>query len=70
MLMERHAFLERVLDQPVDEENREALIQLVEAILEQDAVSLSRIADHKKKLLEHHLLLDRGVRAIKAYGRR
>ena len=59
-----------VLTEPVSEEYRLALIQIVQQVLDQDAQSLSKIHDHQKQLIEHLNVLENGKRAIKAYSGR
>ena len=63
----RQTYLEEILACQVDTETRQALANLVDSILTQDAESLEKIQDHKKKLLELHLMLENGQRAVKAY---
>ena len=67
VLSVRQTYLEEVLEHPVTAEVRQALANLVEQILAQDADSLNKIQDQKKKLLELHLMLENGQRAVKAY---
>ncbi len=63
----RQTYLEEILAGPVDAETRKALANLVDLILAQDTESLEKIQDQKKKLLELHLMLENGHRAVKAY---
>jgi hypothetical protein len=67
VLSGRQTYLEEILACPVDAETRQALANLVELILAQDAESLKEIQAQKKKLLELHLMLENGQRAVKAY---
>ena len=67
VLSGRQCYLEEVLAYSVNAETRKVLANLVDLILAQDAESLEKIHDQKKKLVELHLTLENGQRAIKAY---
>jgi HD superfamily phosphohydrolase len=67
ILASRHIYFTQILSPPVSEGYARALVQLVQDVLAEDAEALSKIQDHKKKLIEHHNLLENGRRAIKAY---
>ncbi len=67
ILETRQCFFEKTLSTPFSEEKIHELVPLIEGILQQDADSLAKIQDHKKKLIQHFLTLENGRRAVKAY---
>jgi len=67
VLASRQSYFEKILFAAEGELYIQALIPLVEKVLEQDSAAFGRIQDHKKKLIEQYALLENGRRAIKAY---
>lgn len=68
VLASRQTYLEQILSNSNSEECVKAIRELVEGILEQDAVFQSKIQDQKNKLIELQSLLERGRRAVQAYN--
>lgn len=66
-LEERQAYLESVFTQQVGSESH-ALTLLAELILEQDKIFLAKVHDQKDKSTQMQLSLERGRKAIQAYG--
>ena len=68
VLASRQAYLETILSNPRPDESRDAVKQLLERLLEQDAVFQEKIQDQKNRLFELQSLLERGRRAVQAYN--
>ena len=68
VLSARQTYLESILANAEYEPLRPSLEKLVDELLSQDRLVLSKLQEQKNKLAELHLLFDRGIRANKAYS--
>jgi len=68
ILTSRQSYFEQILAEPVVDEYRLALRELLAAVLVQDAEALSKIQQQKSQLMELNGMVEQGMRAVKAYG--
>lgn len=68
VLASRQQYLEQVLALPIPKKDLDEVRRLVEGVLAQDGEFQIKIQQHKKLLAEQVSSLERGRRAVRAYG--
>lgn len=68
VLASRQAYLEQVLANPVQDEQRDVVRRFLEKVLEEDATFQAKVQDQKIQSNELQSVLERGRRAVKAYN--
>ena len=67
ILSSRQAYLEQIFTQPIPDNLRDSVKQLMQSLLSDDAAFLAQVQEHQSALMKQQLSFDRGFRATQAY---